>query len=72
MKKFAIIIDEDNSKRVVPSKWLSADRKILQWPSDPECDIKKCIITQQEPDHDWDVFEVKKFIKSNGKIIKYF
>jgi len=71
MKKFAIVVDEKNEKRVVPSNWLHDDLNALYWPSDESIDIKKAIINRDEPDSNWDEYPIKKLIKFNGNYLIY-
>jgi len=67
MNTFAIIEDQDG-KRVVPSKWLSVDLKTLQWPPLDDSDkIRRAIINLHDPTEEWEVYPVIRFIKSNGK-----
>ncbi|XP_077276658.1 uncharacterized protein LOC143905241 [Temnothorax americanus] len=69
MKAFAIIEDDDG-KRVVPSKWLSDDFKTLQWPPFDDSDkIRRAVINQHDPTEDWEVYPVIRFIKSNDNYI---
>ena len=42
MKKFAIILDEKNEKRVVPTNWLNDSSTILYWPKKIN-DIKRLL-----------------------------
>lgn len=68
MKKFSIIIDEKFKKRVVPSKWLSADKIQIHWPVHltTENEVKKAVQSLIDPEENWELFFITKYIKSCG------
>ncbi|OXU21397.1 hypothetical protein TSAR_001115 [Trichomalopsis sarcophagae] len=67
MKKFAIIEDKDGQKHVVPSLWITLDKKTLMWPPiiEPE-KIKKLAASCTKPAKDWKAYSYTRFIKSKG------
>lgn len=68
MKPFSIICDENKEKRVVPTKWLSKDKKTLQWPLGQSSDaIKKLIMDLKDPEDEWGSYPITTFIKFCGK-----
>lgn len=69
MKSYAIISDEDKNIRVVPSKWLNVDKKLLYWPPyEKTAEIKDAIIKQKDVEDDWDSYEITRYLKSNGTL----
>lgn len=63
MEPFAVIIDEKNEERVVPTKWLSEDLKELLWPPYEDGDnIRRTIFNLEDPTSEWTAFPVVKFI----------
>jgi len=68
LKKFSIIEDEDGTKLVVPSSWISLEQKHLWWPPYKDLQkIKKTAANCVEPStKDWEKYKLRRFIKSNG------
>ncbi|XP_044753870.1 uncharacterized protein LOC123313201 [Coccinella septempunctata] len=70
MKKYAIIVDENNEKRVVPSKWMMNNNSTLLWPPYKNTEkIRRAILQLEDPSEDWEDYQVD-FIKSKDDYVE--
>ena len=73
MKKFCIILDEEETVRVIPSKWLTPDRKAMFWPPlTKKSEINDAVMKSKDVSSEWKKYNITKYIKSNGTIFLLF
>lgn len=62
-KTFSVLLDEDDSVEVIPSKWISPDKKTYKW---PKTNVKSSIKKMIDADESWEDYQIKRIIKTLG------
>ncbi|XP_058802300.1 uncharacterized protein LOC131670599 isoform X2 [Phymastichus coffea] len=64
-RKYVIIVDEKSNKIIIPSRWLSYDRKSYSFPPNnvSTADIKQAIVDDTDPDENYVEKPLQKVVK---------
>ncbi|XP_058795704.1 uncharacterized protein LOC131666783 isoform X2 [Phymastichus coffea] len=62
-KNYAIVIDDQNEKLVVPYKWLNKEKTTMYWPTGQK-DVTKLIINNVNVQKDWETLNIQ-YIRSS-------
>lgn len=66
-----VVFTEKNETEVIPSDWLSIDKKVSFWPPYNGTRCRKAVEKNETPDEEWDEYETE-WVAEYGKLLSKY